>query len=47
MARVLKVIDGDTIKVSFDYDGTTYEKISVRMSELDTPEIRPGKDTPY
>ena len=39
-AKVLNVVDGDTIDVEFDLGFDTYRNERIRLTGIDTPEIR-------
>lgn len=39
-AKVLNVVDGDTIDVQIDLGFDTYRNERIRLAEVDTPEIR-------
>jgi endonuclease YncB( thermonuclease family) len=38
--KVLRVIDGDSIEVDVDLGFSTWKKVTLRLSDIDTPEVR-------
>ena len=47
LAKVLKVIDGDTIKFIIDRGFYDYSEMNIRLARIDAPEKRKGETEGY
>jgi len=45
-AKVVKVVDGDTVNAVIDLPGFGFRQFKVRLYGIDTPELRPPRSDP-
>jgi len=46
LAKIVKIVDGDTVNVVIDLPGFGFRQFKVRLYGINTPELRPPKSDP-